>query len=133
MKQLIESDWCIKNFPNYFNESSQTLELYILSNMTVLQRNKLIPVLLAMGPEGFHQERGVRSRKQFARNVNHIVHIKILGTVSHSKQWKVPINDSGDSVVKVSLSNKKTRTFIDNLDFLEHIFSSPANQEHKRI
>ena len=91
-------------------------------------------VLLEMGAERCHQERGIRSLKRFARNVNHIVNTRISGTVSRPKQWKVPINDSGDSVVKVSLSNKKTRTFVDNLDFLvEQIFSSPENEERKRI
>jgi hypothetical protein len=82
----------------------------------------------------FHQERGVRSLNQFARNINHIVNTRILGTVVHPKQWKVPISDSGDSVVKVSLSNNKTCTFIYNLDYLvDHVFSNPIHEEQKQI
>jgi len=82
----------------------------------------------------FHQERGVRSLNQFARNINHIVNTRVLGTVVHTTQWKVPISDSGDSVVKVSLSNNKTCTFIDNLDYLvDHVFSNPIHEEQKQI
>ncbi len=95
---------------------------------------KLITVLLAMAAVRFHQERGVRSLNQFARNINHIVNTRILGTVVHPKQWKVPISDSGDSVVKVSLSNNKTCTFIYNLDYLvDHVFSNPIHEEQKQI
>jgi hypothetical protein len=95
---------------------------------------KLITVLLAMAAEQFHQERGVRSLNKFARYINHIVNTRILGTVVRPKQWKVPISDSGDSVVKVSLSNNKMRTFIDNLDYLvDHVFSNPIHEEQKQI
>jgi hypothetical protein len=95
---------------------------------------KLITVLLAMAAEQFHQERGVRSLNKFARYINHIVNTRILGTVVRPKQWKVPISDSGDSVVNVSLSNNKMRTFIDNLDYLvDHFFSNPIHEEQKQI
>jgi hypothetical protein len=47
---------------------------------------KLITVLLAMAAERFHQERGVRSLNQFARNINHIVNTSILGAVVRPKQ-----------------------------------------------
>ena len=57
---------------------------------------ELIKVLLAMAAERFHQERGVRSLNQFARNINHIVNTSILGAVVRPKQQKVPISDSGD-------------------------------------
>jgi hypothetical protein len=95
---------------------------------------KLITVLLAMAAERFHQERGDRSLNQYAININHIVNTRILGTVVRPKQWKVPISDSGDSLVKMSLSSNKTRTFIDNLDYLvDHVFSNPIHEEQKQI
>jgi hypothetical protein len=93
---------------------------------------KLVTVLLAMGAECFHEDRGVRSLTRFSAAVNHIVNTKI--TLLRPKQWKVPVNEAGDSVMKVKLSNKRKCLFVDNLDFLvDHIFSSPRQEERKRI
>jgi hypothetical protein len=95
---------------------------------------KLITVLLAMGAERFHEERGIRSLRRFIAAVNHVVNTRILGTLIRPKQWKVPVNDAGDAVTKVSLSNKKTRLFVDNLDeLIQHIFSNPIHEERKQI
>jgi len=57
-----------------------------------------------------------------------------LGTVIRPKQWKVPVVDSGDSISKVSLSNKITREFIVNIEALvHHIFLLPEYTEQKQI
>jgi len=57
-----------------------------------------------------------------------------LGTVIRPKQWKVPVDDSGDSISKVSLSNKITREFIVNIEALvHHIFLLPEYTEQKQI
>jgi hypothetical protein len=69
---------------------------------------KIITVLLSMAAEQFQRRRNVKSLGRFAANVQHIVNTKILGTVVRLKQWKVPLNEAGDSVNKVSFSNKKT-------------------------
>jgi hypothetical protein len=95
---------------------------------------KLITVLLSMGAERFHRERGIRSLSRFSSTISRIVNTKILGTLLRPKQWKVPVNEAGDAVTKVSLSNKKTRLFVDNIDSLiDQIFSSPADTELKQI
>jgi enamine deaminase RidA (YjgF/YER057c/UK114 family) len=56
-----------------------------------------------------------------------------LGIIVCPKQWKAPVNDSGDVIKKVS-QQKKTREFMDNIDDLvHHIFSSPEHAEQKQI
>jgi len=65
---------------------------------------KLITVLLAMGSEIFRRERGLKSLKRYCTAVEHILNTKILGTLARPKQWKVPLNDKGDAINKVSLS-----------------------------
>ncbi len=120
-------------------EGKETVMILILQAIPCvmhLENNvgkKLIMVFLAMGAERFHQEKGVRSLKQFARNVNHIVNTRILGTVSHPKKWKVPINDSSDSVVKVSLSNKKHAPLLIILIFLLNRFSLPQKMKSASV
>jgi hypothetical protein len=52
----------------------------------------------------------------------------------HPKQWKVPLSIKGDSVTKVSFSNKKTRLFVDNITYLiDYVFSSIEVVELKGI
>jgi hypothetical protein len=95
---------------------------------------KLITVLLAMGSEIFRRERGLKSLKRYCTAVEHIVNTKILGTLARPKQWKVPLNDKGDAINKVSLSNKKTRQFIDSMDELvNHIFSLDDHVEEREV
>jgi hypothetical protein len=85
---------------------------------------KLITVLLAMGAERFQRQRGVKSLSRYAVNIQHVANTRILGSAARPKQWKVPLNDSGDSINKVSLATKKTRLFIDNIFCLiDYIFS----------
>lgn len=95
---------------------------------------KLITVLLAMAAEKFQRQRGVKNLGRFAVNIQHIVNTRILGTAAHPKQWKVPMNEAGDAINKVSFSNKKTRLFIDNIFHLvDYIFSSPEDVEPRDI
>jgi hypothetical protein len=72
---------------------------------------KLITVLLAMGAERFQRQRGVKSPSRYAVNIQHVANTRILGSAACPKQWKVPLNDSGDSINKVSFSNKKNAPF----------------------
>lgn len=95
---------------------------------------KLITVLLSMGAERFQKQRGSRSLTRFVTNIQHIVNTRILGTEARPKQWRVPLNEKGDSVNKVSLSNKKTRLFIDNISCLvDYIFSAPEDAELREV
>ena len=68
---------------------------------------KLITVLLAMAAEKFQRQRGVKNLGRFAVNIQHTVNTRILGTAARPKQWKVPLNEAGDAINKVSFSNKK--------------------------
>jgi hypothetical protein len=84
---------------------------------------KLITVLFTIGADIFQRARGLKSLKRYCNSVGHIANTQILGTVIHPKQWKVPVDDSSDSISKVSFSNKKTCEFIDNTEALvNHIF-----------
>jgi hypothetical protein len=95
---------------------------------------KLIMVILAMAAERFHLERNIKSLSKFAVNISRIVNTRVLGTLVCPRQWKVPINEAGDAVTKVSLSNKKTRLFSDNIDVLiDYVFSSPQDSERHQI
>jgi hypothetical protein len=48
------------------------------------------------------------------------------------KHWKVPLNETGDAVVKISFSNKKARLFIDNIDHLiNYVFAADTDAERK--
>lgn len=95
---------------------------------------KLITILLSLGAEKFQRQRGVKNLSRFAANIQHIVNTRVLGSPNRPKQWKLPLCDAGDSVNKVSLSNKKTRLFMDNVICLvEYIFSAPEDAEMKEI
>jgi hypothetical protein len=70
----------------------------------------------------------------FCRASQNVVKTRILGTETRPKQWKVPLNEKGDSIAKVSLSNKKTCLFIDNIDVLiDFVFSSPEDIDMRNI
>ncbi len=95
---------------------------------------KLITVLLAMGAERFQRQRGVKSLSRYVVNIQHIANTRILGSATRPKQWKCPLNDAGDSVSKVSFSNKKTRLIIDNIFCLvDYIFSREEDAELRNI
>jgi hypothetical protein len=71
---------------------------------------------------------------RFATNTQHITNTRVLGSPNRPKQWKLPLNDAGNLVNKVSLSNKKSGLFIDNLICLvEFIFSAPQDALLKEI
>ena len=96
---------------------------------------KLITVLLAMAADRFQKR--VKSRNlstRFANNIQHIVNTRILGTVTRPKQWKLPLSLTNDGAGKVSLSNAKTRLFMDNIsELVDYTFSSPEDAELKQI
>jgi len=93
---------------------------------------KIITVLLARAAEKF--QRGRTLGATFLQSIEDIVNTKILGTETRPKQWKVPLNEKGDSIAKVSLSNNKTRIFLDNiLHLVDFVFSSPEDSEMKII
>ncbi len=95
---------------------------------------KLITVLLSLGAAKFQRQRNIKRLARFASNVQHIINTRVIGTVLRPKQWKVPVNQAGDAVTKVSFSNKKTRLFIDNIICLiDYIFSAPEDAELKGI
>jgi hypothetical protein len=71
---------------------------------------KIITVLLARAAE---KRIGRTLSVAFLQSIQNVVKTRILGTETRPKQWKVPLNEKGDSIAKVSLSNKKTCLFID--------------------
>jgi hypothetical protein len=94
---------------------------------------KLITVLLAIGANRFQEQHAVVTLNAYASSIQDIVNTSMIGTITRPKQWKVPTNESGDAVVKVSFSNKKTRKFVDNLDnLIDFIFSAPEDTEMNR-
>ena len=72
---------------------------------------KLITVLLACGGEQY-QKRNTKGLLYFAAQVQSIVNTHILGTMSRPKQWKMLLGEKNDTVLKVSLSNKKNNLWI---------------------
>jgi hypothetical protein len=95
---------------------------------------KLITVLLVIGADIFQRARGLKSLKCYCNSVAHIVNTQIFGTIICPKQWKVPVDDTGDTIAKVSFSNKKTLEFMDKIDALvNHIFLAPVHVEQKQI
>ncbi len=59
---------------------------------------------------------------------------QILGSILRPKQWKLPLNEKGDTICKVSLTNNKARLFLDNIEALvHHIFSAPIHDQRKQI
>ncbi len=80
---------------------------------------KMITVLLAMAADIFRKKTNTTTiNTRFANNIQSMVNTRILGSIHCSKHWKVPFNEKGDCVSKVSFSNSKTRLFIDNLHVL---------------
>jgi len=95
---------------------------------------KLITVLLAMGAERFQRQRGTKSLKRYVSSIQHLVNNRILGSIARPKQWKVPLNEAGDSVNKVTFSNQKTRLFVDNIfDLIDYIFLRDEDAELRNI
>jgi len=99
---------------------------------------KLMKVLLAMAAKIY------RKKKQHNNNeyqicqqytvhcIQSIVNTRILGSMHCPKHWKVPFNEKGDCINKVSFSNSKTRLFIDNLHVLiSYVFPAPADEQQK--
>jgi hypothetical protein len=92
---------------------------------------KIIILLLARAAE---KRIGRTLSVVFLQSIQNVVNTRILGTETWPKQWKVPLNEKGDSITKVSFSNKKTCLFIDNIDVLiDFIFSSPEDIDMRNI
>jgi len=90
---------------------------------------KLITVLLACGGEQY-QKRNTKGLLYFAAQVQSIVNTHILGTMSRPKQWKMLLGEKNDTVLKVSLSNKK-RQFVDNIvTSIDHVFQHPDDAKN---
>jgi hypothetical protein len=87
---------------------------------------KLNTVLLAMAADKYRQRTNTTTLStRFASNIQSIVNTRILGSAIRPKQWRVPLTEKGDAVTKVSLSNKKTRLYIDNINHLiNFVFAS---------
>jgi hypothetical protein len=93
---------------------------------------KIITVLLVRATEKCQNGRTIGAT--FLKNVQDLVNTKILGSETRPKQWKVPLNEKGDSIAKVSLSNAKTRIFIENiLQLIDFVFSSPEDNDMKTV
>jgi len=97
---------------------------------------KLKTVLLAIAAEIYREKKTSTTtiNTRFANNIPSIVNTRILGSMHRPKHWKVPLNEKGDCINKVSFSNSKTRLFIDNLHVLiSYVFSAPADEQQKEI
>jgi hypothetical protein len=94
---------------------------------------KLVTVLLAMAANKFQQRSNCRTLTHFANIVQDLFNTKILGSFTQPSQWKLPMSAKGDTVAKVSLSNKKNRLVVDNITHLiSFTFSNPADEEKKK-
>jgi hypothetical protein len=95
---------------------------------------KLVTVLLAMAANKYQQRSNCRTLTRFANIIQDIFNTRILGSFTRPSQWKLPLSAKGDSVAKVSLTNKKTRLVVDNiLHLINFTFSDPADDEKKRV
>ena len=95
---------------------------------------KLITVLLSLGAEIVHRRRRSQSLQSFATTIMEIVNTRVLGTVTCLKQWKLLLGQNNDSVLKVSLSNTKTRMFVSHLHILiDYLFQHPEDAEKKQV
>ncbi len=93
---------------------------------------KLITVLLAFGAELFQRHCGVKSLTSFVQNIQHLVNTRILGTAQRPKQWRLYLGKKNDTILKVSLSNKKTKKYMDNIAVLiDHIFQDDDAKRQK--
>jgi len=87
-----------------------------------------------MAANKYQNQSKTRSLTRFASNIQNIINTRILGSVTRPKQWKMPLNLKGDAVAKVSLSNKKTRLAIDDINHLiEYVWAAPDEREKKEI
>jgi hypothetical protein len=92
---------------------------------------KLITVLLALGAKSY-QKRHTRGLLNLASSIQRIVNTRILGTIIRPKQWKMPLGKKNDTILKVSLSNKKTRQFMENIGVLiDYIFHHPEDTKKR--
>jgi hypothetical protein len=96
---------------------------------------KLITVLLAMPADVFRKKTNTTIINTiFANDIQSVVNTRVLGSIHQPKHWKMPFNEKGDCVCKVSFSNSKTRLFIDNIHVLiAYVFITPADEERKEI
>jgi len=96
---------------------------------------KIITVLLARAAEKYQSRSNARTLdSRFLESIQGIVNSRILGSETRPKQWKVPLSEKGDSITKVSLSNNKTRLFIDHIsELIEFVFDSDEDAEMKNI
>jgi hypothetical protein len=63
-----------------------------------------------------------------------VVNTRVLGTLTRPKQWKMLLSKNNESVLKVSLSNNKTRRFVSEIGVLiDYIFHHPEDAEKKQI
>jgi hypothetical protein len=57
-----------------------------------------------------------------------------IGSILCQKQWKLLLNQKGDTICKVSLTNNKAWLFVDNVDELvNHVFSAVIHEQRKAI
>jgi len=90
---------------------------------------KLITVLLSIGAE-LYQKLNSRGLLQLAKGVQDLVNTRLLGTLMYPKQWRTPLGEKNDTVLKVSLSNVKTRQFMENIGVLiDFCFPEPEDAE----
>jgi hypothetical protein len=94
---------------------------------------KIITVLFSLGANAF-QHRVRKCLSDFARSVMSVVNTRILGTFTRPKQWKMHLSKNNDSVLKVSLTNKKTRKFVSEINVLiDYVFQHPEDAEKRAI
>ena len=90
---------------------------------------KIITMLIGYGAMRYQQRNTISTLKHYAKNIEEVVNTKILGTVHRPKQWKMTLSKDSKDIGPVSLSNKKTRRFMDNLGILlNFIFDSDSNE-----
>jgi hypothetical protein len=90
---------------------------------------KLITVLLSIGAE-LYQKHNSRGLLQLVKGVQDLVNTRLLGTLMFPKQWRTPLGEKNDTVLKVSLSNVKTRQFMENIGVLiDFCFPEPEDAE----
>ncbi len=95
---------------------------------------KILTVLLSLGADLFQRRRRVKSLTNYANGVQHIVNTTCLGTRHRPKQWRLHLGKKNDTILKVSLSNKKTRKLMDTIgNIIDHIFQHPDDAPMQNI
>ena len=90
---------------------------------------KLITVLLSLEAQ-LYQKRNTSGLQLWAKSMQDLTNTRILGTLFHPKQWRMPLGDKNDTVLKVSLSKVKTRKFMENIGVLiDFCFLEPEDEE----